>query len=286
MTLATDIRLLLEGSLSEFAINHMTVAKLSFRDLLSLAQRLGCHGIELRLDLGGPLFDGSTPAVASDAASQHGLKILTIAEIGYFDDPDSDLLTRAEHLMQLASACHSEAISLIPRNDGQGTDAAERRDNLDHALTQLRPLLEHYNLIGLVEPLGFKQCSQRSKAEVVQSILRTGTEGRIKLVHDTFHHHLAGEDEYFAEHTGIVHVSGVPGSDLPVGHLQDEHRGLVDEQDRLDNLAQLRALRNSGYKGAISIEAFSPVVHALTDPGAALTQTLEYMTSIEVVDAA
>lgn len=272
--------------MSEFVINHMTVAKLSFRDLLSLAQGLGCCGIELRLDLDRPLFDGSTPTAAGDAARHHGLKILTVAEIGHFDDPESDLLTRAEQLMQLASACDSEAISLIPRNDGQGTDAAERQDNLDQALTRLRPLLERYNLIGLVEPLGFKQSSQRSKAEVVQSILRTGTQGRIKLVHDTFHHYLAGEDEYFAEHTGIVHVSGVPESSLPISQLQDEHRGLIDEHDRLGNLEQLRALRQSGYAGTISIEAFSPVVHALTDPGAALAQTLKFMTSSEVVDAA
>ena len=37
-----------------FALNHMTVARLSFRDLVALSKELGCVGIEVRNDLPQP----------------------------------------------------------------------------------------------------------------------------------------------------------------------------------------------------------------------------------------
>jgi hypothetical protein len=47
-----------------FALNHMTVARLSFRELVALSRQLGCVGIEVRNDLPQPLFDGMDPAEA------------------------------------------------------------------------------------------------------------------------------------------------------------------------------------------------------------------------------
>ena len=53
--------------MTTFAINHMTVAKLSYADLLDLAAGLGCVGVEVRNDLPQPLFDGMAPEAAGDA---------------------------------------------------------------------------------------------------------------------------------------------------------------------------------------------------------------------------
>ena len=41
------------------------------------------------------------------------------------------------------------------------------------------------------------------------AIRAAGGEGCYRLVHDTFHHHLAGETAFFPEWTGLVHISGV-----------------------------------------------------------------------------
>ncbi|MGO4139887.1 hypothetical protein ACEQ6A_36365, partial [Rhizobium brockwellii] len=56
---------------------------------------------------------------------------------------------------------------------------------------QQRPDLP--GIIGLVEPLGFEICSLRSKTEAAEEIRELGAESTFRLVHDTFHHHLAGE---------------------------------------------------------------------------------------------
>jgi 2-keto-myo-inositol isomerase len=115
-------------------------------------------------------------------------------------------------------------------------------------------------MVALFEPLGFETSSLRSKAETVESL---GAAGRFKLVHDTFHHHLAGGGPIFPEHTGIVHVSGVVDPALAVSDMRDAHRILLDGRDNLGNAAQIAELRAAGYAGPISFEAFVPEIHAV-----------------------
>jgi 2-keto-myo-inositol isomerase len=113
----------------------------------------------------------------------------------------------------------------------------------------------------------------------VDAIEALGAQGRFRLVHDTFHHHLAGGGPIFPEHTGMVHVSGVVDPHLSIGEMGDQHRGLVDGADRLGNLAQLAALEAAGYRGPVSFEAFAPETHALADPVAALRASMDFMRS-------
>ncbi|MBW8283735.1 MAG: TIM barrel protein, partial [Rhizobium sp.] len=101
--------------------------------------------------------------------------------------------------------------------------------------------------------------------------------GVFKLVHDTFHHHLAGEPALFPAMTGLVHISGVTDPAVSVADLRDSHRVLVDSDDRLDNVGQIRALRAAGYSGPLSFEPFAPSVHALTDPRAAVRESIDYI---------
>ena len=53
-----------------------------------------------------------------------------------------------------------------------------RRSNLTTAISELIPLLEASNLIGLIEPLGFETCALRDKGEAVDEIEAVGGRGR------------------------------------------------------------------------------------------------------------
>jgi 2-keto-myo-inositol isomerase len=248
-----------------FAINHMTAPRLRCDALFALAQSLGCIGVELRNDLGRPLFDGDAPATVRRKAQERGLRIVGLSQVYPFNDWSDALRCEVAALVDAAVAVGAETISLIPRNDGKGREEGARRANLRTALREILPMLEDANMVALVEPLGFESSSLRSKAETVEAIETLGAAGRFMLVHDTFHHHLAGGGPLFPDHTGIVHISGVADARLAAADMRDAHRGLVDADDVLGNVAQLVTLREAGYAGPVSIEAFSPEVHALGD---------------------
>ena len=259
----------------DFALNHMTVPTASWSALIDIAARLGCVGIEVRNDLGRPLFDGRAPEEAGEMARDKGLRILCVSEIKQFDAWDDDRALEARSLAGIAAAADAEAVCLIPRNDGTGTREGERRANLRDALREIRPMLEDAGLAGLVEPLGFESCALRHKSEAVEAIEDLGAAGTFRLVHDTFHHHLAGGGPLFPDHTGMVHVSGVVDPDLTVSEMEDGHRILVDERDRLGNTGQIAALMAAGYAGPVSFEVFAREVHDIDDPVAALGVSME-----------
>lgn len=261
----------------QFALNHMTVARLGFAGLLDVAAELGCVGVEVRCDLPQALFDGMEPDRAGAMARGRGLRILALAEVKRFNDWSEAKAEEALALMRQAQACGAEAVALIPRNDGGGLGNGERQANLRVALKALLPMLEDHGLVGLVEPLGFEACALRHKAEAVEAIEALGARGRVRLVHDTFHHHLAGGGPLFPEHTGIVHVSGVADPHLGTAEMGDRHRVLVDAEDRLGNLAQLRALEAAGWQGPVSFECFAPETHAETDPAGALRRSMAFI---------
>jgi 2-keto-myo-inositol isomerase len=262
-----------------FALNHMTVARLSYAGLLKLASDLGFIGVEVRNDLDRPLFDGLDPAIAGALAREKGLRLLAVAEVKRFNDWSDIKATEALSLIKIAQAAGAEAVSLIPRNDNQGMGNGERQAALRVALKELGPMLEDHGLVGMVEPLGFESCALRYKAEAVEAIESLAGQGRFKLVHDTFHHRLAQGGPIFPDHTGIVHVSGVVDQSVTIGQMSDAHRVLVDSGDVLGNVGQIRALQTAGYAGPISYESFAPSVHALSDPGSELRASMEYLSA-------
>lgn len=271
--------------LTRFAINHMTMANASFATLLRVANETSCDAIEVRTDLDAPLFDGLTAESAGRLAREHGLRLLALAEIHAFNELTAKRLAATERLAETAAACGAEGVVLIPRNDGVATSATIRSRDLRHALGEIRPILDAHGVIGLVEPLGFETSSLRYKADAVEAIDALAATDTFRLVHDTFHHHLAAEESFFASHTGVVHVSGVVSS-APAAHLVDADRGLVDRRDRLGNVEQLRSLVQDGYRGPVSLEAFAADVHALPDPGAALRGSFNHITAALAAHAA
>lgn len=266
-------------TLASFALNHMTVPGLSYDAVIGMAQRLGCVGVEFRNDLAGPLFGGDTPEHVREKLDAAGLRLLALAEVKAFNDWSDDKRREAEALIAIAAAAGAEAVALIPRNDGFGRGNGERQANLRMALRALHPMLKDAGLLGLVEPLGFSSCALRFKADAVEAINSLNAADTFRLVHDTFHHHVAGETRIFPEMTGMVHVSGVVDQDVATAEMQDAHRVLVDGRDRLGNIDQIAALVSAGYRGPISMEAFAPEIHALTRVEAALEQSFEFIRS-------
>ena len=78
-----------------------------------------------------------------------------------------------------------------------GRANGERQGNLRVALKALKPILSSRGITGLVEPLGFEICSLRSKQEAADAIRALDGGETFHLVHDTFHHHLAGQPRCF-----------------------------------------------------------------------------------------
>ncbi|GLS19483.1 hypothetical protein GCM10007874_25000 [Labrys miyagiensis] len=252
------------GGAQLFALNHMAAPNLRLAELFALAKALDITRVEIRNDLAGnAIIDGTPAGDVAEAAGRAGIEIISINALQRFNAWSPEREREAIELTDYAAASGARGLVLVPRNDGEGRGDAERLPNLVTALTALKPILAQRGLIGLVEPLGFEICSLRRKSEAVAGIDAVDGADTFKLVHDTFHHHLAGEGAIFPERTGLVHISGVDDAAVTVGDMRDSHRVLVDGADRLGNLIQIRALRATGYAGPFSFEPFAESVQEL-----------------------
>lgn len=263
-----------------FALNHMTTPHLTLGAFFKLAKSLDMLAVEIRNDLSSnAILDGTPAKDVAAFAEANGITIISINALQRFNEWNTARQAEAEELIAYARDCGAKALVLVPVNDGSGQVDGERQANLRTALVGLKPMLEKAGIIGLVEPLGFEICSLRSKTEAVDAIKAVGGESTFRLVHDTFHHHLAGEPATFPEMTGLVHISGVTDGRVSVSDLRDSHRVLVDEGDLLDNVGQIRILRQQGYDGPLSFEPFAAEVHDIADPAAALIASVNYIQS-------
>ena len=208
--------------------------------------------------------------------AERGLRFLSLAEVKMFNDWSDAKRGEAEALMKIAVAAGAEAVSLIPRNDNVATARADSRKVTEAALRGILPMLKDYGLKAMVEPLGFGVCSLRYKDVLAETIDAVGGKGTYFMVHDTFHHALAGFGPIYPELTGIVHVSGVKDA-IYLDDMRDAHRVLVDGDDVLGNVAQIRALKAAGWNGPVSFEPFSKEVHDLADPVSALRTSMEFI---------
>ncbi len=263
----------------QFAINRISAAGLSFAAFAAMAQRLGVKAIEIRNDLDGVESADGTPARAIAAtASAHGLAVRSINALQRFDHYDATRATEASALVRYAVDCGAQSLVLCPTNSRQdGRGAQQRHDDLVHALRQLQPLLASSGLTGLIEPLGFEECAVRRKSQAAQAIQEVDGAAIFALVHDTFHHHLAGEAVFFPEFTGLVHISGVEDAAPGTSQMRDGHRVLVGPADRLGNIAQLRTLLAAGYRGYASFEPFAPDISHAADIEQRLRLSMDYL---------
>jgi 2-keto-myo-inositol isomerase len=260
-----------------YALNHMVAPRRTFAGLAELATSLGLDQVEIRNDLPGvPISDGTPPARIREQAEAAGVRILSINALQRFNDWNEARAGEAAALARYARHCGAPALVLCPVNDADyRLSERERLTNLRHALRELAPILAEAGVVGLVEPLGFAESSLRLKSDVVEAIEELELGDRFRLVHDTFHHYLAGEARMFPEWTGLVHISGVD-EDLPLDRLRDEHRVLVEGSDVLGNIAQIIGL-TEGYSGPYSFEPFAARVHARDDIAGALEISMHWI---------
>ncbi len=262
----------------EFALNHMCAPALGVPEFFDLARSLGISAVEIRNDLPGrPILDGTDAAAIRAAAAERNLRILSINALQRFNLWTEERAREAGELIDYAVGCGAEALVLVPLNDGTGRANGERQANLRIALKALMPMLRAAGVRGLVEPLGFEECSLRFKSEAAEAIRSIDTQSTFALVHDTFHHHLAGEQDTFADLTGLVHISGVSDASVAVSDMRDDDRVLVDAKDRLENVEQIRSLLAAGYTGPLSFEPFAPSVHGSRDIAAELRRSMQHV---------
>jgi 2-keto-myo-inositol isomerase len=262
----------------DFGLNQITTPTATFEEFLNVAAEVGCVGVEFRNDLGRPLFDGNPPEEVGLIVKDYGLRILGLSQIYPCNRWTDQTSEEVRTLIDVAKTVDAETISLIPCNDGSGTDPKSRAEALKTTLTQCLPLLRDADQVALVEPLGFTSASLRLKTELVQAVRDLGGQDHIKLVHDTFHHTLASGGPFFPMETGIVHISGVE-ADIPFDQMRDEDRVLVGSDDRLDNIGQIQTLLDANYSGVFSFECFAPQVHGLAHPAGAIRQSIDFISS-------
>ncbi|MBD8555146.1 TIM barrel protein [Rhizobium sp. CFBP 8762] len=256
----------------QFAINHISAPRLSLAEFFAMAGRLGTKHVEIRNDL-PDVVNSLNPSDVRAEADRQGVTILSINALYPFNVWTDGLAQRATAMADYAQAAGAKALVMCPLNDGTQVSF----DDLVKALKAMKPILSERGLIGLVEPLGFPISSLRKKSVAIEAIKAASGEGVYKLMHDTFHHHLAGETEFFPEWTALVHISGVTDPDIGVDEMLDAHRVLVDSNDRLENIAQIKTLLAAGYDGPLSFEPFAKGVHEAADPEAALQHSIRYI---------
>src|SRR3990167_496179 len=255
-----------------FSLSHILAPRQSPAEFFAMARALGVTDVEIRNDT--PNVVGTlAPADVKAAAATAGVNLLSINALYPFNVWNDERRAQTEKLADYAAASGAKALVMCPLNDGTPVSQAD----VVTALKAIKPILESRGITGLVEPLGFHVSSLRRKADAIAAIKEAGGEGLFKLVHDTFHHHLASETEFFPEWTGLVHISGVVDADVSVDKMLDAHRVLVDKRDRLGNIPQIRALQAAGYKGPFSFEPFATEVQELADPQAALADSIGWI---------
>jgi 2-keto-myo-inositol isomerase len=250
---------------SRFALNRMVCPDLGLERFFRLARELGLDKVELRNDLaGGKILDDYSPDQVKAMTDQLGIEVISINAIQHFNlVPAWDRVVEdVNRMVATARAIGCPNIVLCPNNDVQDRRTAQAfyQDTVT-ALNKLAPVFKEGDVTGLVEPLGFEECSLRSKDTAVKAIREAASDG-YRLVHDTFHHYLGPDVSVQAFDTGLVHISGVEAK-ISSRQFQDAHRVLVDRADKLKNLEQIKTLLDRGYEGDFSFEPFSEDVHRM-----------------------
>ena len=274
---------------SKISLNRILLPRVSLEEFFKLNADLELNKIELRNDLPGiGIIAPYSPEQVKGLSEKYNIKILTINALQKFNLGAvlPEVLAELNELIRLSVAIDCEAIVLVPTNDTN-----DKRDSdviMQETVTALKafgPLFEDNGIWGYVEPLGFEECSLRSKVVALQAIQESGF-SNYKIVHDTFHHHLGPDtddrlkNDYDISHTGLVHVSGVE-SQIASNQYRDDHRILITDGDRLKNREQLELLINLGYKGDISFEPFAKDVQEMEIEAlkAAINQSIEFITT-------
>jgi 2-keto-myo-inositol isomerase len=275
---------------SKIGLNRILFPTANLEEFFKLSSHMGLHKIELRNDLpGAGIIEPYSPEQVKALSQKYNIKILTINALQKFNLGAilPEVLQELKELIRLSVAIDCEAIVLVPNNDANDKrDSDVMMKEILAALKTFGPLFEDNGIWGYVEPLGFEECSLRSKVVALQAIQESGCKN-YKIVHDTFHHYLGPDtddtlrkNDYDISYTGLVHVSGVE-SNIPSNQFKDDHRILITDKDNLKNFEQLELLMKQGYKGNFSFEPFAKEVQRMETETlkAAINRSIEFITT-------
>jgi len=239
--------------------------------------RLGCVGVEARTDLGKPVFDGLEPSEAGRLARERGLRIIGLSEVYPFDDWTPGRRDAVASLIATACEVGAETVSLIPRVDGLWPDMPERVALHRDILGEVLEMRQGTAVVPLVEPIGFPGASIRYQREAAAVITDLGAQGRLGILHDTFQHALAQDEDFLVDHVRLVHISGLSDGSGALTEADDGARVLIDQADRTATVDQMRLLLSRGYQGAFSFECTAPAIQALPDPHEAIAACIAHI---------
>ena len=260
-----------------FSLNHIISPNLSFQEFFKLSKKLNIQNIEIRNDLQKIFLDKTNPDEIKTLVDEYKINILAINALQKFNIWNKEREEEFLFLCKFAKKCGSKSILLVPLNTGEFVNKNERIELLNNSLGHIHNILNDYDLFGYVEPLGFKISSLRYKSEVVESLDKISSNSNLKILHDTFHHHLAGEDLIYPDLTGLVHISGVKETSVSIDDLTDAQRVLIDKDDVVQNVEQIIKLKEGGYNGVFSFEPFSEKIHKIPDPTNEITKSINYL---------
>src|SRR6202035_4050332 len=263
-------------------LNRVIKPQIPLEDFLKFTADLGIRYVEVRNDFTDKgVLDGLSDAALQTSFKKTGVKALTINALYPFEDVKvlKQNIEKLKDLLAEAKRINCPQIVLCPLNDANDKRApAQRSDELVTALNAYGPFFAEAKMIGLVEPLGFEICSLRTKKTALEGIARSKHLESYQLLHDTFHHYLSGETEFFPEQTAVIHVSGVLAGKTK-GAITDDDRILVTKDDIMDNRSQVAALLDGGCTAPISYEPFSSQVRdlPLSELKAELRKSIDYL---------
>ena len=238
-----------------FALNQILFPDSPFENFISFSKKLNVKAIEIRNDIKTNLIEENDPIKVKNICEENSIKILSINALQKFNFWNKDREKELILLCKYADKANIDSIVLVPLNDGSINSAKEQKQLLEQSLKNILRVINDYNVLGLVEPLGFTHSSLRFKS-LAAKVINNYQSNKLKIVHDTFHHALAGENEFFPLLTGLVHISGVSKNYENI-KLLDSHRSIIDDKDMLGNINQIKKLCYSNYQGFFSLEPFS-----------------------------
>ncbi len=193
-----------------FSLNHAICPLMPIPEFLELATAVGVDTVELRdgMPPGWEMPPAAhalayAPSASATLAAGAGIEVITINALQRFDLWDRERADEARALIGFCEAAGIPNLVLCPSVAPEGSPAAVSQ--LDRALDGLQPMLESSGVRALIEPLGFVRSSLRFKKEVDDALLARATPACFGIVHDSFHHAVAGES-YYSPLTRLVHL--------------------------------------------------------------------------------
>jgi 2-keto-myo-inositol isomerase len=250
-----------------FAMNRTCAPQLPLADFIKLVTSAGIGAIEIRNDIPGREFmDGTEPSAILDQLQEANIRIASVNALQRFNDWTKARETEAKALMGYAAKLGAPGVVLCPvHNPDHGWSDSEAEKNLRTGLKQLKPILLDLGVKGYVEPLGMTGSTMKKQGMAVAAITDIDGWDAYELCYDTFQFFRCGDTQLYPERIGLAHMSGITRDDLSPGDLTEPDRVLIEALDRVENVRQLRALRDAGYNGFVSMEPFNPGVQQSPD---------------------